>query len=329
MKTSRMHLPLAALLAASMATACATSPETKAERAQAEAYQKAVDEAMKPASAEERAAADRADPITRANFWAKEHTKDQEDLPTALAFADALSNLGSNERVVEVMSRVMVVHPDSFDVFMVLGRALARDGQLDQAAQAYLKAADIDPQRAESWSALGTVLAKTDRHLDAQTAYLRALEIEPLRATTLTNYGLSLALTGDLEEAEAKLRLANEQPGANAQTRENLALILGLQGRYDEMKLISGTNAPSKVIEDNVAMLREMIQPARSWEALAENAVSGEIPQTPEQAETAATGPVPEAAPVTAVEDAPLELAGMAEATQPEGAGLRLRRTTN
>ena len=53
---------------------------------------------------------------------------------------------------------------------------------------------------------------------------------------------------------------------------ENLALILGLQGKYDEMAAVSGSHVPENIVEQNTKLLQEMIQPVRSWEALAGDA---------------------------------------------------------
>jgi len=262
MSSAKTSLALLAFALAASATACATAP--KDEQALA------MREAMKPASPEERAAANRADALTRANFWAKENNKDPEDLTSALEFARALREIGSHDRAIDVMSRTLIVHPDSVDAVMLLGRIQMAKGDVPSAARAFNRATQIEPERAETWAALGTTYDRQGHHGLAQTAYLKALELEPTRTTTLTNYGLSLVLSGDLQRAEAKLRLAAANPDANARVTENLALVLGLQGRFDEMKAVSGAAAPDTVVEQNADLLRSLIQPARSWDALSD-----------------------------------------------------------
>lgn len=271
MSSAKTSLALLAFALAASTAACASSGKNDPNFA----AMKAMEEAMKPASAEERAAANRADPLTRANFWGKENAKDPEDLVTALEFARALREIGSQDRAVDVLSRTLIVHPKSADVLMLLGRIQMSKGDTDSinaAGMAFYRAAEAEPGRAETWAALGTAYDRLERHNLAQASYAKALEIEPSRTTTLTNYGLSLLLTGDLAGAEQKLRLAAANVDAGSRVTENLALVLGLQGRFEEMKKVSGAAAPSQIVEQNVALLQGLIKPARSWDALAEPA---------------------------------------------------------
>ena len=312
---SRAKTPLAALaLALAAVSACATAPDPEAE-ANAELRQ-AMEEAMKPATQEEIDAANNADPLTRANFWSKEYAKNPENLENALTFAAALRGIDSTERAIEVLSETLVVHPGDARILMLLGRALAANGNQLGAARAFEQVAGLDPQRAEAWGALGTALDQLENHKDAQAAYEKALAIEPERATTLANYGLSLALTGNLHGAEAKLRAATAAAPTDIRIRENLALVLGLQGRFDEMEATSSGYAPDNVVEKNVELVKEMIQPVRSWDAVAGSAKTGTDPARPALA-------APDKAADTAVPSA-----GDDGAAPPaEATGLRLRRT--
>ena len=311
MSRAKTSLAALALVLAATTTGCA-STASKEEKAANKELERALEEAMKPASPEEVAAANRSDPLTKANFWSKEHAKDPENLTTAIAFGNALRDIGSDDRAIDVLSRVLIVHPDSADLLMVLGRALSTKQDYRAAARAFNQAGMIEPERAEAWAALGTAFDQLDQHADAQQAYQRALAIEPNRTSTLANYGLSLALSGDLTGAEEKLRLADAQPDTSTRVKENLALVLGLQGKYAEMKDASGANAPDSIIEKNAALLREMVQPVRTWEALAERAEMGALPPVPngklgpdsERAIAATSTPVTdEPAPVTAPEN--------------------------
>ena len=274
MSSAKTSLALIAFAFAASTAACASSGSTP----EAKALQ-AMEDALKPASAEERAAANRADPLTRANFWAKENLKNGEDLTVSMEFARALREIGSEERAVDVLSRALIVHPESVEALMLLGRIQMTRGDINTAAQAFQRATDLEPARAEAWAALGTTYDRQGQHRLAQTLYEKALAIEPARTTTLTNYGLSLVLTGDLAGAEDKLRLAASNPDANARVTENLALVLGLQGRFDEMKTVSRTAAPDEVVDQNAALLKGLIKPARSYESLVESPVrTAEVP---------------------------------------------------
>ncbi len=278
MSSAKTSLALLAFALAASTTSCASAPKADAALA--------TPEALKPASAEERAAANRADPLTRANFWAKENLKDGEDLTVSLEFARALREIGSQERALDVLSRALIVHPDSPDALMLFGRIQMANGDIQTAGRAFHRATEVAPDRAETWAALGTTFDREGQHRLAQTAYQRALELEPFRTTTLTNYGLSLVLSGDLPGAEAKLRLAAANADAGARVTENLALVLGLQGRFDDMKAISSQAAPDQVVDQNADLLRGLIRPTRSWDALAETPAPVRVAEVPAAAPT-------------------------------------------
>lgn len=288
---SRAKTSLAALaIALAGVAACASTPDPDTQAAAQ--LKAAMAEAMKPATPEEIEAANNSDPLTKANFWAKEYAKDAENLDNALTFAEALRGIGSTERAVEVLSEVLVIYPTEPRILMPLGRALAANGNPLGAARAFEQVAVADPGRAEAWAALGTAMDQLENHQGAQVAYEKALKIEPNRASTLANYGLSLALTGDLHGAEEKLRQAASAAPADVRIRENLALVLGLQGRFDEMQKTSAGYAPDKVVEQNVEILREMIQPDQAPEIRTRTSgVKATAPDTSESAPPAeATG---------------------------------------
>ena len=269
-------LAVTALSVTTSVVGCASTPDANAD------LTRAVEEATRPASEEARAAANRADPLARANFWSKEYAKQPEDVNTTLEFTTALRGIGSHDRAIEVLSQSLIVNSAHPDLLMALGRAYVTKGETLNAARAFEHAAIADPDKASAWAALGTALDKLERHSDAQEVYGKALAIEPGRTSTLANYGLSLALSGDLPGAEAKLRDAASNPDASAKVHENLALILGLQGKYEEMVAISGRHAPQSVAESNAATLRKLVQPVRQWEALvADDSVETEHRDTP------------------------------------------------
>lgn len=300
----------AAVLTLSLA-GCATTDPAASQQAELETLEAQMAEALKPASPEEIAAANRADPLTRANFWSKEYQKDPSNVETALVFGESLRAIGSNERVIEMVSQTLTIAPENPDLLMLLGRAFLAEKNYDGAAQAFYKAAALDPSQSAAYASLGLALDHQGRHQNAQAAYKQALTLSPNRTSTLTNYGLSLALSGDLPGAEALLRQAAAQPGADARVTENLALIVGLQGRIDEFESISGMRAPDDIVKNNAEALRQLVRPTRSWDDL----------QNAEQAtlqKVAAADPLPlpeDAEPVTAAASEPVD----AEALPLEG----------
>ena len=257
-RTAKFALPMIALLTS---VACASSPDTVAENAKDKEFQAAMEEALRPATAEQRDLANRSDPLTRASFWANEYQKDAADLETTIEFMRALRAISSFDRVFEVASTAAPLHPDSYELFLEIGRAYLAQNNYEPATQALARSADLSPStEAAPLAALGLAFDRMGQHEKAQSAYQFALEREPNRVSTLTNYGLSLALTGQLENAEAALRKAVIAPGADVRVRQNLALVLGLQGRFDEMVEVD-PNAPPRSIEANQRALRDMITP--------------------------------------------------------------------
>lgn len=263
-KTSLAGFALAMAAAASAcgSSAAATGPEAELARA--------MEAAMRPATAEEREAANRADPLTRANFWATEHQKVPQDVEVTLEFAQALRAIGSEARALEVLGQAVVIHPHNAEMHLMMGRIRMAAGEPGAARFSFERAAEAAPARADGWAALGTAYDQLGEHRMAQAAYQRALGLEPDRVTTLTNYGLSLMLTGDLQGAERQLRAAADHPRADTRVQQNLALVLGLQGRFDEMKAVSGDGAPANIAEQNARLVRALVSPGRSYEALAE-----------------------------------------------------------
>lgn len=298
---------LAAAVLSFTLVGCASTPPADPQQAELQTLKEQMAEALKPASQEEIDAANRADPITRANFWAKEHQKDPSNVQTALTFGESLRAIGSNERVIEMVSKTLTIAPDNPDLLMLLGRAFAAEGSDSGAVQAFYKAAALNPTNSSAYASLGVSLDKLGEHDKAQAAYKQALKLSPNRTSTLTNYGLSLALSGDLAAAESMLRQASERPDADARVKENLALIVGLQGRIGEFEKISGASAPNSIVKQNAEALRQMVKPTRSWEDLEAGLDAG---ATAEQQKIAAIDPQPlpeNAEPVKAAASKPVE----------------------
>lgn len=263
--TVKRVLPGLALIAMA---GCATTDAAEPLSAEEEAYQQAIELALQPASAEEIAQAERSDPITRANFWSNEYQKNAADLSTTVSFMRSLRQIGSHERVIEVASSALPIHPHSYELYLELGRSYLADNKPTEAAQAFVRSADYAPEtEAAPLAGLGLAFDRLENHVQAQEAYEIALQRQPDRVSTLSNYGLSLALTGQLQKAEAALRKAVEQPGADVRVRQNLALILGLQGRFDEMAAVDPT-APTRSVEANQNVLRQMVMPTRNYDSL-------------------------------------------------------------
>lgn len=270
MSKANVYLLGASAIALAGLSGCASTPEATAADAELQAYEAALAAATQPASAEARAVADRADPLTRANFWGEEYRKNPADLEVTIAFMRALRGINSHKRITEIASTAIALHPDNYELLLENGRALMALGRAEEAAISFAKSSDYAPaDNPIPLAALGVAFDRLADHNQAQRAYEMALRIAPDRISTLSNYGLSLALTGDLVAAEYQLRKASEQPDADVRVRQNLALILGLQGKFDEMQAVD-PGAPRRTVEANRNALMSMMGKVETYGSLEE-----------------------------------------------------------
>ncbi|MEL7545902.1 MAG: tetratricopeptide repeat protein [Pseudomonadota bacterium] len=224
----------------------------------------AMAQASAPATPEQMAAAERADPLTRAAFWNEEYRKDPSNLNSTISLLRALRGIDSYERIEDIARQAIAIHPTSWELYLEYGRAQLSQGKPEQAVPVLARSADFAPAtEASPLAALGLAFDQLERHEQAQQAYSIALERQPDRVSTLSNYGLSLALSGDLENAEVVLTRATSMPGADVRVRQNLALILGLQGRFEEMKVVAPF-MPERTAQANRMALESLMGVQRS-----------------------------------------------------------------
>ncbi len=114
------------------------------------------------------------------------------------------------------------------------GRALADNGNFQQAFDVLSRAHSPDNPDWRILSVQGTVLDQLGRHDEARQYYASALKIVPDEPSVLSNLGLSYVLSKDLPKAEEVLRQAYASGKADARVRQNLGLVVGLQGRFAE-----------------------------------------------------------------------------------------------
>lgn len=322
-RSAKYVLPVFAILSSAACATTAAEPDLTSEE---QTYKAAIEAALVPATPEQIAQAERSDPITRANFWSNEYQKDPANLDITVSFLRALRSINSHDRLAEIASTAIAIHPTGYELFLELGRSFMAQERFNDAAQAFARSADFSPATdAAPLAALGLAFDRMEDHRQAQQAYELALEREPNRVSTLSNYGLSLALTGQIQAAETALRRAVEAPGADGRVRQNLALILGLQGRFDDMVAVD-PNAPIRTVEANKAALRAMMMPAgRTYEGLKQlDDVLDEVERTP-----AAPQDMPAVPEAQVDDDAMSELAGEEDTTPSGGLRPKLRGSQN
>ena len=226
-----------------------------------------------PASAEVRAAYDRADALSRSVFWTEQAEINPMDPIAGVKAAQAMRELGRHQEAAEMAERVLLVQPDNVEAMLEVGRGHIARGQAFYGIAALERARDARPRDWRAWSLLGTAYEQVRRSQDAQAAWAQALTLSPDNPDVLTNMAISAMTRGDTAAAEPLLRRAAAQPEASLKVRLNLAMALGLNGKMDEAEAIMRRNLPPDAADRNLAWLRARSAPAaadqaRTWDSL-------------------------------------------------------------
>ena len=156
------------------------------------------------------------------------------------------------------------------EVLAAYGKALAANGQLDQALDIIRRAQTPDSPDWRLLSAEAAILDQQGKNDEARKLYVEAQTYAPDEPSILSNLGMSYLLTGNLAKAEDALRKAAALPGADSRVRQNLALAVGLQGRFEEAEKIATAELSPEQAAANVAYLKNMLAQQNSWSKLKE-----------------------------------------------------------
>jgi len=224
-----------------------------------------------PASAEERAAYDRLDPLARSVVWGRERDVNPADPVAGVKVAEAMRQLGQYDAAVQAADGVLVAQPNNIEAMLELGRAHIARGQAFYGIAALERAHGLAPNdwRPLSLGVAYTAVRRTD---DGRDAWNRGLVLAPDNPDILTNAAMALTSQGDPAGAEALLRRAVAQPTATLKMRQNLALVLGLQGKTAEAEQILRRDLPPEAADRNLQWLRAKAgtsaEAARTWDSL-------------------------------------------------------------
>jgi len=232
----------------------------------------ATTQPAKPAKAtpEQRAQAERLDPLGRAAFWAREVDIDPTDGDARLKLAKALRALGKFDEAGQAADQLLVMQPNNYEALLESARDKLGANQGFYAIDDAQRAAALAPRDWRPVSLLAVALEQSERDADALAAHQKALTLAPDNPATLTNLGMYYATHGDPARAEPLLRQAAAEPGAGVQERQNLALVLGMEGRFEEAERLGRQDLPPTVVDNNLAYLHAVTDPARprTWDSL-------------------------------------------------------------
>jgi tetratricopeptide (TPR) repeat protein len=146
----------------------------------------------------------------------------------------ALAGQGEVDQAVAQYQKAVELKPDFAEAHKDLGVALLGRGQVDQAIAHFQKAVDIRPGYAEAHCIFGNALLGCGQIDQAIAHYQEALEIQPDYAEANFNLGLLLANRGQTEEAIAHYQKVLEIRPDRADAHNNLGAALGKVGRTAE-----------------------------------------------------------------------------------------------
>ncbi len=145
-----------------------------------------------------------------------------------------LCRVGQFDEAVDEAERLVLAHPESFDIWNTLGGACMKSQRLDRAEDAFRRAIKISPEQPGAQYNLGLLLHRTGRLAEAKTSYAKALRRKPDHVQALNNMGNALADMSRPGEAEAAFRKALRYRPDYADAYSNLGRALKDLGRADE-----------------------------------------------------------------------------------------------
>ena len=218
-------------------------------------------------NAEERAEADRMDPLAQAAFWDKVVQTDPRDVVAQIKLAKALRALSRFDEAESASREALVIEPNNVEALLESARDLIASGQGFFAIEPAERAASLAPRDWRCPSLLAIALEQDKRDDEALAAHRKALALAPNNPAALSNLGMFEAAHGQAADAEALLRRATSAPDATPQERENLALVLGLEGHFDEAERLERRDLPPEMVDNNLNYLHAAGAPVvkRTW----------------------------------------------------------------
>jgi Flp pilus assembly protein TadD len=256
--------PFGAKPAASPAPVAASTQPSAAQSsvAQSSATQPGAAQAGQKASARERAAAARLEPLARSVFWAREADLDPTDTEAGIELAASLRALGRFQEATDAVGKVLVLYPNNLDALLEAARDHVADGKGFYALDPLHKAQAIAPKDWRVYSLMAVARDQNRQPDEARAAYEQALALSPDNPAVLSNLGLWCVVHGKSADGEAYLRRAAAQPGATAQERQNLALVLGMEGKFTEAEHLMRDDLPPDIADANMDYLHAVAKGA-------------------------------------------------------------------
>src|SRR5258708_39991035 len=166
--------------------------------------------------------------------YGERYRANPRDADAALAYGQALRATGQRAQAAAVLEQAPIAHPGNKALLAGWGRALADNGNFQQAFDVLGRSHSPDNPDWRILSVQGAVLDQMCRHDESRRYYDSALKIEPDVPSVPSNLSLSYMLSRELPKAEETLRRAYASTTAEARGRHKIRLVGCLQGRFSE-----------------------------------------------------------------------------------------------
>jgi tetratricopeptide (TPR) repeat protein len=133
----------------------------------------------------------------------------------------------------ELALRALAQRPDDVELLRLAGRSAFELG-LDDAVEHLTKATELDPDDVATWRDLGAALADQGRLGAAADAFRNVMRLRPDDPATLVDLGHTAYTLGETEEAIASLRQAAAQEPGDLGALRALTQIYRREGRLEE-----------------------------------------------------------------------------------------------
>jgi len=223
---------------------------------------------LMPASAAERAMADKQDVLTQAKFWATEYDKNPNEYEAALKYARVLRGIGSSPRAAEVARQALTLKQGDVDLTLIYAQASLDVGKAEDAAYALARAEANGQTDWRLLSIIGVTMDTLDQHGPAQDYYRKALAISPDNPRSCPTSHFPMFWKASQRWPNRRCGRPSARPGADSRITQNLILALGVQGKFEEVETAAGTDPAQAMVDANRDYFRSLLNASRTWETL-------------------------------------------------------------
>ena len=149
-------------------------------------------------------------------------------------FGNALAKQGKLSEAVNAYEESIKLKPDFTESYINLGIALKNQGKLSNALEAYQKAITLQPSFPESYVNMGIVLHAQGEFIQAIKAYRKAVQLKPDYPEVYYNMAASLTEQRCISEAVEAYKRSIELKPDFVESYVNMGNLLRDQGRGDE-----------------------------------------------------------------------------------------------